>query len=101
MNMSQNSDSTEPGLKSCYFRVTGRVQGVFFRAATKAIADRYGLSGWVRNLPDGAVEGTVSGESMRLKIFLKWLKEGPEMARVLKLEVKDIALEEFDRFEIR
>ena len=45
-----------------HFRVTGRVQGVFFRAACKRIADRHRITGWVRNLPDGSVEGMASAD---------------------------------------
>ena len=77
------------------------MQGVFFRIATKSMADRFGVHGWVKNLPNGDVEGVASGDAMNLNVFLEWLKQGPEMARVLKLEVKELEWEELDRFEVR
>ena len=99
--MSQIGDKKNSITSTVHFMVMGRVQGVFFRAATKNTADRYGITGWIRNLPDGRVEGMAVGDEKRLKIFREWLKSGPEMARVLKLEVDEVELQEFDEFEIR
>ncbi|NNE38068.1 MAG: acylphosphatase, partial [Gammaproteobacteria bacterium] len=48
-------------MKTVYFRVKGRVQGVFFRASTKSTAETKGVSGWVKNMPDGDVEGMATG----------------------------------------
>ncbi|MDX1777008.1 MAG: acylphosphatase [Desulfobulbales bacterium] len=56
--------------------VTGRVQGVFFRAFTRDEAVRLGLSGWVRNLPNGAVEATVEGEKAAVQKMLLWFQHG-------------------------
>lgn len=81
--------------------VSGRVQGVFFRASTKQQADLHGVSGWVRNLPDGNVEGVATGEEARLTLFQQWLRRGPEMAKVLKVETSEMDLQEFDGFDIR
>jgi len=84
-----------------HFIVSGRVQGVFFRASCKGVADRYQIKGWVKNLPDGRVEGMATAESARLQMFRDWLKHGPELARVLKLEVTERPYQAFQSFDIR
>ena len=84
-----------------HFLVSGRVQGVFFRASTKHIADEFGVSGWVRNLPDGRVEGIASGEANRIKQFKDWLNHGPDMAEVTLLDVTEVKYREFHQFEVR
>lgn len=69
--------------KSYRFVVTGRVQGVFFRQSTRDRAVQAGLHGWVRNRPDGAVEGRVRGaDGAALEAFRTWLLRGPERAQV-------------------
>ncbi|MEX2524944.1 MAG: acylphosphatase [Gammaproteobacteria bacterium] len=83
------------------FQVSGRVQGVSFRMATKQQADLHGLSGWVRNRPDGDVEGVVTGDEAVLEEFRNWLQRGPTLAKVLKLDWQEVPLEEFNGFEIR
>lgn len=65
-----------------HFRISGRVQGVGFRAATQACAQQLGLRGWVRNLPDGQVEVLAAGECAALEKFRRWLAQGPRAARV-------------------
>jgi acylphosphatase len=70
--------------------VSGRVQGVFFRASTEQQAQRLGISGWVRNLRDGRVEVLACGDEQQLETFVKWLEIGPEYAKVTKIEVKTI-----------
>lgn len=83
------------------FQVSGRVQGVSFRMAAKQQADLHGLGGWVRNRPDGDVEGMVTGDEAVLEEFRAWLGRGPMLAKVLKLDWREEPLQEFDRFEIR
>lgn len=81
--------------------VTGRVQGVSFRAATRKKALQLGVNGWVRNLADGRVEVVVF-ESEGSNQLLDWLKEGPRLAWVTALECA--VMEEadgFTGFEIR
>ncbi len=88
--------------KRVHLYISGRVQGVFFRAFTKERADFYGITGWVRNLPDGRVEALGEGDEEILKEWIKDLWEGPPLA-----DVKDIkeewseAKNEFIEFEIR
>ena len=68
------------------FVVTGRVQGVFFRQSAVNEAQRLGLSGWVRNLPGGRVEGLACGESTALEKLRVWLQHGPPEAHVSNVE---------------
>lgn len=68
--------------------ISGRVQGVFFRAHTKEVAEKLGLTGWVRNLPDGRVEAVFEGEEDAVKEAIEWCKRGPPLARVEKVEVR-------------
>ncbi|WP_022976775.1 MULTISPECIES: acylphosphatase [Nevskia] len=73
--------------ESYRFVVTGRVQGVGFRVATRRKAQALGLLGWVRNCPDGSVEGLVAGASFDAVMSLRdWLRRGPPTAQVETLE---------------
>lgn len=83
-----------------HFVVTGRVQGVYFRANTKATAQRLGLTGWVMNCVDGQVEGVACGEPAALEQLTKWLAVGPKFAKVTQLEVEPEQPEEWLSFEI-
>lgn len=65
--------------------VRGRVQGVFFRGATVEEARSLGLTGWVRNLPDGSVEIVAEGKSATLRMLIAWAHVGPPAARVDEL----------------
>ena len=87
--------------KTCYFKVSGLVQGVFFRQTTREQARLHGITGWVRNLPDGSVEGQASGDAAKLNTLREWLQYGPRAATVLKLEWQEIDLQHFDCFSIR
>lgn len=74
--------------RSClHILVDGVVQGVGFRYFTERTARRYGLSGWVRNLPDGRVEVEVEGEAGVLNAFLGDVRRGPPHARVTDVRV--------------
>jgi acylphosphatase len=67
--------------------VSGRVQGVFFRHNTKNKAQSRGLTGWVRNLPDGGVEAVFEGEDAAVKELVEWIHHGPSGADVTKVSV--------------
>ncbi len=85
-----------------YITVAGRVQGVFFRANTQEVAQRLGLSGYVRNLPDGRVEVVAEGEEEALRKLVDWCHEGPPLARVERVEVRwENPTGEFSGFHIR
>lgn len=82
--------------------VCGRVQGVFFRAATSEQARALGVCGWVRNRSDGQVEIVAEGRASNVEAFLMWCQQGPPRARVDRVEVVDeIPCEEFVGFEVR
>lgn len=68
--------------------ISGLVQGVFFRASTREQARELGLTGWVRNLPDGRVEVLACGEKPQLEAMLEWLHEGPPHANVSSVEAE-------------
>lgn len=87
--------------KTLHFFISGRVQGVFFRMKTKQQADLRGITGWVRNLSDGRVEGVASAEEEVLAEFKRWLHHGPELARVLKVELEELAPQVFEGFTVR
>ncbi len=72
------------------FRIRGRVQGVGFRYWTQREAQRLGLSGWVRNLPDYSVKAEAAGSDEQLDEFQRWLQHGPPGARVDQLEVSAV-----------
>ncbi|MFN2470772.1 MAG: acylphosphatase [Gaiellaceae bacterium] len=69
-------------------RVTGRVQGVFFRAETRDRARSLGLAGWVRNAPDGSVEAELEGPHERVESMIRWCGRGSSLATVDDVEVE-------------
>ncbi|MFN7145256.1 MAG: acylphosphatase [Myxococcota bacterium] len=84
-----------------HLTVSGRVQGVYYRAFAQAEARRRGLVGWVRNLPGGGVELLAEGPRMTLEGLLTWAWEGPPAARVERVEaVWAAATGEFEDFTI-
>ncbi|MFH1149873.1 MAG: acylphosphatase [Actinomycetota bacterium] len=68
--------------------VTGRVQGVFFRAETRGEARRLDLGGWVRNRPDGTVEAVFEGERFLVEKAVEWARHGPPGASVESVDVR-------------
>ena len=76
------------------FRVSGKVQGVLFRASAAEEASRRELRGWVRNRADGAVEGVVEGPDGEVEAFLAWCRSGPPAARVDSVVTSDAGLDE-------
>jgi len=68
--------------------ISGRVQGVFFRASTRDEARRLGLNGWVRNLPNGDVEALFEGDRQAVAQMLLWCHQGPPYAAVHKVDVQ-------------
>jgi len=76
-----------------HLRITGRVQGVGFRAALHAVAEAHGLSGWVRNRVDGCVEAEIHGAIGDVEALIRWSQHGPPAAHVVKVlvEIPDAA----------
>ena len=81
--------------------VTGRVQGVWFRAWTREQAQRLGLDGWARNEPDGSVAVLLAGPEAAVGTMLEALHRGPEAARVAAVEVRDADQRPEPGFQIR
>ena len=89
-------------MKRVHMFVSGLVQGVFYRASTEAEAKRLGLTGLVRNLPDGRVEAVAEGPEEALADLCQWAEEGPRDARVERVERQwGPATGEFAGFETR
>ncbi|MBI5121773.1 MAG: acylphosphatase [Rhodospirillales bacterium] len=87
------------GLKSVHVRISGRVQGVWFRGWTVEQARRLGLRGWVRNRADGTVEAVFQGSDAAVETMLKLCREGPPSARVGGVTVEPSSPKDFDDFQ--
>lgn len=88
--------------RQVYLKISGNVQGVFFRAETEIKAKELKLTGWVRNNHDGEVEILAQGEEENLRAFLEWCKKGPPSAKVTGVKVEWQRINEtFHNFSIR
>lgn len=94
MTMPTQTDQT-----TLHLVIHGRVQGVFYRDSMQREAHRLGISGWVRNLPDGTVEAMAQGEPALLDKLVQWAHRGPERAQVERVVVQP-AQGKFNGFEI-
>ncbi len=77
-------------MKRIHAKVTGLVQGVYFRASTRDTARALGLKGWVKNMPDGSVELEAEGPEEKISQLVIWLNQGPQYARVENVKVTQI-----------
>lgn len=85
-----------------HVRVTGRVQGVFFRDTARREAVRLGLTGWVRNSPDGAVEAVFEGPSEGVREMVRWCEQGPPDAAVENVDAGyETPRDDLTGFEVR
>jgi acylphosphatase len=93
----QNKDQ-----ERAHVRISGQVQGVFFRDSTSQKARELNLAGWVKNLPDGRVEAIFEGSSESVKEILRWCEEGPQHASVenVDADIED-AGGDLSGFEVR
>jgi len=81
--------------------IEGKVQGVFYRASAKDTAVTLGLTGYVKNLPDGFVELVAEGSPGKLNQLIEWCKDGPVNARVAEVKTTfSPSIGEFDNFHI-
>ena len=88
-------------VKRIHLLISGRVQGVFFRANAKKMADLLRIKGWVKNLTTGEVELYAIGTEEQLKKMIEWSHQGPPRARVTKVDVlwgKNLG--DFNSFEV-
>jgi acylphosphatase len=87
--------------RGLHFIISGKVQGVFFRDSTRAKALELGITGWVRNSPQGYVECVAVGPPEPLAHFEAWLWQGPRNAKVESVKVEPIPVEDYEEFDIR
>ncbi len=88
-------------IKHYQLKISGRVQGVAFRASTQDKARELGIKGFVRNEADGGVYVEAEGLESSLEELLRWCRQGPPAARVADVKVKEAAPKGYDQFEIR
>jgi len=82
--------------------ITGQVQGVFFRSQAKQKARSLGITGWIKNLPNGQIEAVAQGDQNKIKQFIDWCEQGPQLAQVEKVEIKTEQYQsEYQDFEVR
>jgi acylphosphatase len=81
--------------------ISGRVQGVFFRDTCRQMAERHGVNGWVRNLPDGNVEAVFEGPAAEAGRLVEWSGHGPRSAVVQDVRVQTEPPEGITGFQIR
>jgi len=87
-------------MKHLDIKISGTVQGVFFRASTKAVADQLSIKGIIKNQEDGSVYIEAEGNAYSLEMFLDWCNEGPEKAVVDNVIQSESELKNYRNFEI-
>jgi len=80
--------------------ISGKVQGVFYRASTRDKALELGITGYVENLPDGRVHATIQGDEASCRQFIAWCHNGPERAEVSKVNVSPVNAPSYETFTI-
>ena len=80
--------------------IKGRVQGVFYRASAKNVAEEIGVTGWIKNTEEGNVEAMVTGSENQLRKFIEWCKVGPRKAIVTDVVVSNKEEGDFTSFEV-
>jgi len=82
-------------------KITGRVQGVWYRASTERKAKELGLCGFVKNEPDGSVYAEAEGTDEQLKKLINWCKSGPPLAKVDSVNIEQGEVLDFNDFEVK
>lgn len=88
-------------MPTCHLLIKGEVQGVFYRATAKKVADELGVTGWVKNTEGDDVEALVTGTEEQLNEFLAWCKKGPAMAKVTDVVASEQEETRFEDFSVR
>lgn len=86
--------------KRLHVYVSGEVQGVFYRDSARSEADRLGVDGWVKNLPDGRVEAVFEGDVAAVDEMLGWCERGPDHAEVRSIDTKEEEVQGETGFEV-
>ena len=81
--------------------VKGKVQGVFYRASARKVARSAGISGWIRNTPEGHVEAQINGPEDKLEEFIRWCRQGPPEAIVTDVIIHHATQTDLSDFTIR
>ena len=87
-------------MRTVHLIVKGKVQGVYYRASTKARSDGLGMGGWVKNTREGHVEIVATGNDYAISEFTRWCRMGPPHATVSAVEIVEMPLRIFDEFTI-
>ncbi len=87
-------------MQTVHLLITGKVQGVFYRATAKKIATESGVTGWIKNTYNDAVECIATGDKESLQKFIDWCRKGPPGATVSGVTIKPAADETFKTFSI-
>ena len=87
-------------MATVHLLISGKVQGVFYRATAKKVAKQLQISGWIKNTSKGHVEALITGEAESLKKFIVWCRMGPDKAEVEKVEVENREATSFEDFTI-
>lgn len=87
--------------RTVHLRIEGLVQGVSYRASARDEALRLGVTGWVRNLPNGDVEALASGPAAAVTAFVDWCRVGPDEARVTKVTETGATADGLTGFQVR
>jgi acylphosphatase len=87
-------------MATVHLLIKGKVQGVFFRATAKEIAESLGITGWIKNTDEGYVESIAIGSEEKVQKFIEWCKHGPPKARVMDLVITYIEDQYLSNFKI-
>jgi len=87
-------------MATVHLRIKGKVQGVFFRATAKEMADKFGVKGWIKNMWDDDVEAMATGSEEAVQQFIDWCKVGPRKAEVEDVIVTRKEETPFDDFVV-
>lgn len=88
------------GMKTVHILISGKVQGVFFRASASTEAEKNNITGWIKNTKSGEVEAMASGEEKDIESFIQWCHQGPRKAGVENVEVEEVHPQPFDSFRV-
>jgi acylphosphatase len=87
-------------MKTVLLLIKGKVQGVFYRATAKDMAEKIGVKGWIKNTEEGNVEALISGTEAQLEAFIQWCWQGPSRAKVTDVIMTERAVEALEDFTI-
>ncbi len=88
-------------MPTVHVEIKGKVQGVFFRATAKRVAEKLHLTGWIKNTDNGNVKAVVTGKKEEIEMFIDWSKQGPENAKVFEVIVTNKEEIFFNNFYIK